>query len=179
MNIALPSSKLQTSIANALETCRRLYLQQALSATVRELEVSKINAELDACVSPEDLSHLASCGIRGEYVFAVPSVLAENPRLLAYYRLILGFSQKEFYQKSKLGRFDVMESRGRIPERLQEEIVPLCLALAQRASELIRDMGVKKLTLDLLDDLSLLTLGPQLRGGPQHKDRSIGVSGRV
>jgi len=45
----------------------------------------------------------------------------------------------------------------------------LCLALAQRASELLHDMGVKKITLDLLDDLSLLTLGPQLRGGHNTK----------
>lgn len=107
---------------------------------------------------------LASRGIRGEFVFAIPALLIIKPHLLGYYRLLLGYSQKEFYQKSKLARFEVLEHKGELPMRLEQEIPDLCRALAQRASELFNELGFDRLTLELLDDLSLLTLGPQLRG---------------
>lgn len=165
MKILLPSSKLQASIASGLETYRRLYLQQALAATIRSLELTRINAELDAFEPANDLKQLASRGIRGEFVFAVPCVLASNPRLLGYYRLLLGFSQKEFDNKGKLGRFKALEEENRVPDGVAAQIEPLCSALIERASTLIHEIGADKLTLDLLDDLALLTLGPQLRGG--------------
>ena len=169
MKIVLPSSKLQTSIASSLETFRRLYLQQALSETIRKSDLRAVNAELDSLVPEPDLRDLASRGIRGEFVFAVPSVLRTSPFLLGYYRLLFGFSQKEFYQKSKLGRFETMESRGIVPERVQSEVEALCAAFCRAGSELIREIGPDRLTLDLLDDLALLTLGPQLRGGHNTK----------
>jgi len=55
---------------------------------------------------------LASLGLRGEFLFPLPSLLTANPRLLGYYRLLLGFSQKEFFNKGKLGRFKSMEPEG-------------------------------------------------------------------
>ena len=111
-----------------------------------------------------DLRKLACRGIRGEFLFALPVILSTKPNLLGYYRLLLGYSQKEFYQKSKLGRFEVLEAKGELPERLKGELEPLARALIQRASEMLKEIGAEKLTLELLDDLSLLTLGPQLRG---------------
>lgn len=44
----------------------------------------------------ENLSLLASKGLRGEIVFATPIILKSNPYLLGYYRLLLGYSQKYF-----------------------------------------------------------------------------------
>jgi len=111
-----------------------------------------------------DLRRLASQGIRGEFVFALPTILLTKPNLLGYYRLLLGWSQKEFYQKSKLARFERMEAKGEISEPLKRELKDLCRALVERASEMLNDIGFQKLTLELFDDLSLLTLGPQLRG---------------
>ena len=35
-----------------------------------------------------------------------------KPNLLGYYRLLLGYSQKEFYQKGKLGRFEPLEAKA-------------------------------------------------------------------
>ena len=79
---------------------------------MRSLDLRTINVELDALVPPNDLAQLASRGIRGELLFAVPCLLNANPKLLGYYRLLLGFSQKEFYNKSKLAWLEGLESKG-------------------------------------------------------------------
>src|SRR4051812_22440199 len=93
MSLNLPSSNLQVTMATALEAFRRLYLQQALSQTISGLELTIVNEELDAFVPAADLQRLASLALRGEFLFPVPSLLVANPRLLGYYRLLLGFSQ--------------------------------------------------------------------------------------
>jgi hypothetical protein len=156
-------------MATALEAFRRLYLQQALSQTISELPLATLNAELEAIAPADDLQRLASLGLRGEFLFPVPALLTANPRLLGYYRLLLGFSQKEFFNKGKLGRFKSMEETGRISARAQSEIPDLCQAFAQSASELLKAIGAERFSLDLLDDLTLLTLGPQLRGSNNTK----------
>ena len=164
MSLNLPSSKLQAAVASALETFRRLYLQQALSETIKTLDLSELNGELDEFAPAEDLTKLASLGVRGEFVFSVPCLLRANPRLLGYYRLLLGYSQKEFFYKSKLGRFAGMEEKGKLSPGVTGEIEDLCRSFCQRSSELLADIGPERISLDLLDDLTLLTLGPQLRG---------------
>ena len=141
-----------------------MLLQQALAEAVRSLDLRTINAELDALAPPNDLAQLASRGIRGELLFAVPCLLNANPKLLGYYRLLLGFSQKEFYYKSKLARFEGLESKGQMTSRVTDEMQELCRALVTRASEMANAIGFSRITKELLDDLTLLTLGPQLRG---------------
>src|SRR5687767_13027015 len=96
MSLHLPSSKLQATVATALDAFRRLYLQQALSQTIKEIDLTKLNLELDAFAPKNDLRQLASVSVRREFLFPVPCLLTSNPRLLGYYRLLLGFSQKEF-----------------------------------------------------------------------------------
>ena len=164
MKINLPSSNLQANIASELGEIRKLLLQQALAEAVRNLDLRNINAELDALAPQNDLAQLASRGIRGELLFAVPCLLNANPKLLGYYRLLLGFSQKEFYNKSKLARFERLESKGQMTSRVADEMQELCRALVTRASEMANMIGFSRITKELLDDLTLLTLGPQLRG---------------
>lgn len=136
MSLHLPSSKLQATVASGLDAFRRLYLQQALSETIKAADLAQLNSELDAFTTAADLKKLASLGVRGEFVFPVPSLLRQNPRLLGYYRLLLGYSQKEFFNKGKLGRFAAMEARGKLSARTDAEIDDLCAAFCQRASEI-------------------------------------------
>ena len=156
-------------MATVLQTFRRFYLQQALSQTIKELNLAAVNAELDEFAPAADLKQLASSGLRGEFLFPVPVVLRANPKLLGYYRLLLGFSQKELFNKGRLGRFKSMEEKGVMSPAVESQISDLCRAFAGRASELMRSFGPERFTLDLLDDLTLLTLGPQLRGGNNTK----------
>lgn len=169
MSLHLPSSKLQATVASGLDAFRRLYLQQALSETIKAIDLSQLNQELDAFTAAADLKKLASLGVRGEFVFSVPSLLRQNPRLLGYYRLLLGYSQKEFFNKGKLGRFAAMETKGKLAARIDAELDDLCRAFCQRASELINDIGVERVSLQFLEHLTLLTLGPQLRGSNNTK----------
>lgn len=141
-----------------------MFLHEALANAIRVSDLAKINDELERFAPPEALRQLAGRGIRGEFLFATPVLLAAKPNLLGYYRLLLGFSQKAFYQKAKLGRFQTMEESGALPERLLPEIDDLCEALNERAAELLTEIGLEKVTTGLLEELSLLTLGPQLRG---------------
>lgn len=136
---------------------------------MRTLDLRTLNAELDALVPAADLVQLASRGIRGELLFPVPCLLRANPRLLGYYRLLLGFSQKEFYNKGKLARFEIMEGRGVLTDRLAGELDDLCRALVVRTSEMAAIITFDRITTELLDDLTLLTLGPQLRGSHNTK----------
>lgn len=166
MALHVPQPSLQADFAERLTAMRATCLQPALAEVVRQLQVPQIDAELHAIADPADLSALAGLGIRGEWVFAVPVVLRANPGLLAYYRLVLGFSQKEFYTSSNgLSQFKSMEERSLLSTRAEPLLQSLCMELAKAASFLCRAIGYQQVTLELLDDLSLLTLGPQFRGG--------------
>lgn len=180
--INIPSPELQIDFSVSLAQIRGLYLQEALSETVRQMAISQIDRELAEMVPEKSLSSLASHGLRGELLFAVPSVLTANPRLLGYYRLLLGFSQKEFYSS----RFNVtcfrgMEFKGRINKIAAPLVLDLCRALIASACGLLDGIGAVRISRELLDDLTLLTLGPQLRGGANviRGARSIQVVFRV
>jgi hypothetical protein len=172
----IPDPDLQIDFATHLTEIRRLYLQDALNATVRSLPTPEIDKELATHVPPHSLSSLAGHGLRGELMFPVPVILAANPRLLGYYRLLYGYSQKEFYTTSTgAGRFKGMEERGVLVPRNIGELTALCAALCNAGALLLAGIGGPKLNPGLLDQLTLLTLGPQLRGGANVKRGTAGI----
>lgn len=59
------------------------------------MNLKELDVELHDLAPAKYLSQLAACGLRGELLFAVPSVIKRNPRLSGYYRLVLGLSRKE------------------------------------------------------------------------------------
>ncbi len=109
-------------------------------------------------------------------MFPVPKLLTENPRLLGYYRLLYGYSQKEFYTSSTgFGRFQGMESRGVIGRGCDDLIPDLCAEMCKAGAILLAVIGTRRVSAELLDDLTLLTLGPQLRGGANVRKGSAGI----
>jgi hypothetical protein len=168
MNIPRPS--LQIDFSFALGQIRSVYLQDALLSTVKEIDLLQLDKELATHVPQSKLKELASHGLRGELVFPVPCLLRANPFLLGYYRLLLGFSQKEFYSKHfGTAPFKPMEEKGVISASNDEKLEILCRSLINSAAELIEGVGFDRISKDLLDDLTLLTVGPQLRGGANVK----------
>lgn len=173
--------ELQVAFANKLNTFRPQYLQEALAATVQRLDIENLDSQLAEFVPKDDLSTLAAAGLRGELLFAVPCVLQDNPQLLAYYRLLLGYSQKQFYGGASgfgVGHFKSMEEKGRIGTAASNDLQDICQALCASGSLMLR--GMKELDLKVsksgLEDLSLLTLGPQLRGGANNIRGLLGIS---
>ena len=109
-------------------------------------------------------------------MFPVPSILRINPRLLGYYRLLYGYSRKEFYTSTTgLGRFIGMEERGTVGKGLDPTLPDLCREMCKAGAILLATINEANISAALLDDLTLLTLGPQLRGGANVRKGSAGI----
>jgi len=103
-------------------------------------------------------------------------LLEANPHLLGYYRLLYGFSQKGFYTaETGVGPFKAMEERGVISKARAPDIEALCKALVPCGDALLEGIGPTLISRELLDDLTLLTVGPQLRGGANVKKGAAGI----
>jgi hypothetical protein len=115
--IQLPPPELQIDFAFALKRFRDIYLQNSLLETVRDMDIVELDKQLSQYVPRKDLATLAQFGLRAELLFAVPSLLEKNPYLIGYYRLLMGYSQKEFYGSDKgfgVGHFKGMEEKGKM-----------------------------------------------------------------
>lgn len=156
----------QIGFSLALTQARGLYLQDALGDTVELLDIPQLDAELARLAPEKMLAALARHGLRGELVFATPSVLSTNPRLLGYYRLLLGYSQKEFYTAATgASSLKALEISGKLSPKAALLLPGFCTALNKAAASLVQGIGPNAISRALLDDLTLLTFGPQLRGG--------------
>jgi hypothetical protein len=176
LKITIPAPNLQIDFSLALARLRAECLQEALSQTVQQMDISIIDKELALFVPKGDLSGLAGRGLRGELVFAVPCLLEQNPRLLGYYRLLLGFSRKSFYSSDfGTSSFKCMEENGRLSAENQKNLSILCKAIIGAASLLVDGIGAEHISRELLDDLTLLTFGAQLRGGANVKIGTLGI----
>lgn len=160
---ALPAPDLQIAFAARLGELRSLMLLDALLATVGTLPTADLDRELSQYADPIALRTLAGFGVRGEVAFAVPMVLTANPRLLGYYRLLLGYSQKEFFTtKTGCSRLRRMEEGGELPTDPTSWLPTLCTEFGRASAHLL-----SRLTLfdqRIAHDLTLLTLGTQFRG---------------
>lgn len=170
MKFNLPPPDQQIGFARALMDARKQCLQQALGDTLEVADIAAVDRDLAQFASRRALGALAKKGLRGELLFAVPILLRANPRLIAYYRLLLGYSQKEFFTSTTgASIFKAGEAKGILSAAADVQLEGLCSALNQAATALLEGIGLETLSRELLDDLSLLTLGPQLRGGTNNK----------
>lgn len=172
----IPDPELQIDFHGVLAELRGKFLQDALSATVKKMDITEIDKALAQYVPKPSMTTLATHGLRGELMFAIPLLLKENPHLLGYYRLLYGYSQKEFYTTDTgVSRFQSMEKRGALSDANEKDLSELCTALAGAGALLLDGIGPKRISQALLDDLTLLTLGPQLRGGANVKKGAAGI----
>lgn len=175
-SIDIPVPKLQIDFSFALGQVRKLYLQDALSETIEKIELLTLDKELAEYVPVTSLKALAKHGLRGELVFPVPCLFEASPYLLGYYRLLLGFSQKEFYTTQfGVSCFKSMETKGNLTDKNKASLPELCRGLVDCSVALIDGIGLDRLSRELFDDLTLLTVGPQLRGGANVKKGVAGI----
>lgn len=175
-SISIPTPRLQIDFAFVLDQIRNLYLQDALSKTLDNIDIPTLDKQLSRYVPQYNLKALAKRSLRGELVFPVPCMLEANPFLLGYYRLLLGFSQKEFYTKKfGVSGFKLMEVEGTLTDSNKDRLSELCEGMIGSACALLDGIGIDRVNKKLLADLTLLTVGPQLRGGANVKKGAAGI----
>lgn len=172
----LPAPTLQIEFATALEGGRATILREALGVAVKRLSIPALDRELAATVPAPALAILASSGMRGEAMFRVPLVLKEKPSLIGYYRLLYGYSQKQFYTRATgCTPFKPMEEKGTLSPAAERLLPQLCAAFANAGAMLLTGIEDHLDRRDLFHELSLLTLGAQYRGGANNKRGAAGI----
>jgi hypothetical protein len=161
------SADLQAGFHYRLKAIKDLYFHDALSRTIKTVKISDVDFELNKYVSEEALQKLASLSLRGEVIFPIPILLNANPFLVGYYRLLLGFSQKEFYSKGPFGAFKSMEESGKTSRIATSNLELFCQSLIKTAESLVTQIG--GFNTSTLAELQLLTVGPQLRGSKNNE----------
>lgn len=155
---------MQVRFYELLVGARRRWLTDALTLTLGKVPVATIQAELGLYAPNSARQALAAAGIRDEFVFPTPSVLVANPSLVGYYRLLLGASQKAFYTtQTGMALFKTMETNGTIRPDQQAQLPSFCTEMGQALGDLVVQAG-PALTVRDIEDLQVLTLGPQYRG---------------
>lgn len=171
-----PDPLLQLGFATLLDGARDKVLLSSLRSTVAKLSTADLDAELAKFAAAPALALLSGHGLRGETVFAVPLVLTASPYLIGYYRLLLGYSQKQFYtSKTGASCLRTMEMKGVLTNKAAESLDDACTEFARVADMLVQGLGSKLSAQALPHELSLLTLGAQVRGGANNKRGSDGV----
>lgn len=162
----IPVPELQLLFATELQRLKRKHLLPAFRSAIANINLRNLDEELHLYAPEDCLTRLAGRGLRGELVFPVPAILSVCPNLLTYYRLLTGHSQKAFYVKATgMMPFKSMESTGPLNPKISGLLPSLCRAFSEPMAYLVRELPERTLTRELLHDLSLLSLGPQLRGG--------------
>lgn len=172
----LAPPELQIGFAHRLVALQQTHLQPALLKTVADLDIAALDRQLAVVMPAKALQKLASFGLRGEALFVAPMVLQAKPALLTYYRTLLGYSQKEFYKTGTgLGIFRRAEEAGELSGTALVQLQALCKLMNLCAWQLLQ--GIDKLAIDqrFLNELSLLSIGPQLRGGRNNERGEAGI----
>jgi hypothetical protein len=138
-------------------------LLEALVNTAKKLDPETLDNELHKLVPKARLQTIRGYALPGELAFATPYLLASKPQLIGYYRLLLGISQKKFYDQGGFGAFRSMEERNELMSKQRALLPELCSAINEAIWQLISGID-EKLTQEHIKELTLLTLGAQLRG---------------
>ena len=172
----LAPSELQVVFAHRLVALQQTHLQSAWFKTVAKLDIAALDKQLAQVMPALALQKLASFGLRGEALFMAPMVLQARPTLLTYYRTLLGYSQKEFYKTGTgLGMFRRAEDAGELAAAAWGRTPDLCTLMNMHAWHLLQGIGTLSIDQQFLNELSLLSIGPQLRGGRNNERGEAGI----
>jgi hypothetical protein len=164
-----PSATQQANIHQLLLTARKVWLSDALREAMTHVD-QRVLREQGANFIPVPAQRiLAAAGIRDEAVFPLPVVLETKPTLIAYYRLLLGVSQKRFYNAATgMSPFFRLEEGALLTAQLQRDLPEFCAAMCEPISELVLQAD-SSLEVRDIEDLQLLTLGSYYYGSLNNK----------
>ena len=161
----LPPPSLQIGFAMRLMSLKQKCLQVALRKAVSTVDIQDLDKDLVAYAGKEYVAKMAAKGLRGELLFATPCILKKSPALLGYYRLLLGYSQKSFYNRTTgFSAFKKCEDDDVLTANAGSKLNEACAELCNAGKTFFDGIGEALISKSILHELSLLTLGPQLRG---------------
>ena len=164
MTFHIPNTDRQIYIEEFLRRARANCLHEAVAKTVRAVPPSDLRSQFVSYVPPEGLALLHGTRIRDEEVYVVPCILEARPGLIAFYRLLLGISQKQFYaSRTGLSKFKVLEDAAVVPSELRPYLGDLCSAINESVSRLLLRFPRAQLRADVAQ-LPVMTLGAQADG---------------
>lgn len=162
--IAVPSTAKQLKAQNILKFYRDSMLGDTLRKTVSTINPQILHKEIVDYVPTNGMKILQRAGSREEVAFALPCVLYKNPRLLGYYRLLMGISEKQFYTRaSGLSSYKCFEHEGKIGHHSSNDIESLCMAINKNMDDFLSNANKTSLSEDL-KALPLMTLGVYVDG---------------
>lgn len=161
---SFPPPGKQVYVASFLANVRRTGLHEAVRVAAAALPANTLRSEIQAFVPADGLQVIQGTQIHDEEVYAIPALLRAAPGTLAYYRLLLGISQKQFYTtRTGLNIFKPMEDREELTRTADLHIHDLCHELNEEMTTLLKALPRQTLRQDV-DQLPLLTLGAQADG---------------
>jgi len=160
----VPSTAKQVYAQKTLDAFRNSMLIEEVHRAAARVDPQKLHDETVTYVSTENSRKLQGAGIREETVFALPSILLDNPKLLGYYRMLMGISEKQFYNSiSGLSGYRQMEHEGTIGRHTEGDIQELCIAINKAIDDFLAACVSDTLSLDL-PELPIMTLGVYVDG---------------
>ena len=160
----IPPTGKQVYMAAFLAKVRESGLHEAVRAAAKRIPTKVLRHQIGEFVPAAGLQAIQGSGVRDEEAFATPAILRAAPGALAYYRLLLGVSQKQFYSTvTGLAVFKSMEERQYIAPIADGLLDELCRDLNASMTVLLQALPHATLRNDI-DQLPLLTLGAQADG---------------
>jgi XcyI-like restriction endonuclease len=142
VTIKLLDPSRQVIFHQALVAARKTTLIDALREALAQIDPKTIKEQLTKYAPSDAQKILAASGIRDEHVFPVPIVLQTKPTLIAYYRLLLGISQKRFYRKGTgMSPYKSMEQKGVVNVRKPPDINEFCFVMSEHLAEMVRQIS--------------------------------------
>lgn len=163
-NLHVLDAAQQSKIHQLMLVARKVWLADALKDAMADVEPAVLRSQISTFVPVEAQHILGVVGIREEKMFPVPVVLEAKPSLVAYYRLLLGISQKRFYTtETGMGPFKKLEEGSPLTPELRSELPAFCSAMCLALSDLVSQVDLSLEPRDI-EDLQLLTLGSYYYG---------------
>lgn len=156
---------IQIALHTKLQAIRDKYLYEAMKATIedKDFKLEALETELKKYVPEKFRKKLTAVSVSANLFFPVPCLLNRNPYLLGYYRLLLGFSRKEFYEQGPFRQFIRMEDKGEIPAAVKDKLAGFCKSLCESVAALVE--AISPSALSIVNELIIMSLGAQFRGG--------------
>lgn len=164
-----PDAERQVDVHQLLLIARKVWLSDALKDAMNNVSPTTLRQQIDLYVPQPAQKVLAVAGIRDEAVFPVPVVIESKPTLIAYYRLLLGVSQKRFYTASTgMTPFRRLEDGAPLRGPVRAQLPAFCRSMCLALSEVILQVDDALEARDV-EALQLLTLGSYFYGSLNNK----------